>query len=62
MIIKNDRHFYPIEIVTGNEIKIDSFEVSLTPGIYWAHHDSTLNSTYPSFYIMLATRLAAVAG
>lgn len=62
MIIKNDRHFYRLEVTNGMEIKIDSFEVSLTPGFYWAHHDSTLNTTYPSIYIMIASRLAAVAG
>lgn len=62
MIIKNDRHFYALEVTNGMEIKIDSFEVSLTAGTYWAHHDSTLNTTYPSIYIMIASRLAAVAG
>lgn len=63
MIIKNDRHFYPVEILSGDRLKVDNTEVTLQPGIYYTHQDSTLHSSgYPSLYIMIATRLNAVLG
>lgn len=62
MIIKRDRHYYPVEVTSGMEIKIDTTEVSLTPGIYYTHFDIAIVSDYPSIYQMICTRIATVYG
>lgn len=62
MQLGEDRHYYPVVIPAGATITIKAVAVSLTAGTYWAHDDATLNASYPSFYIHLRTRLAAVYG
>lgn len=62
MIIKKDRHYYAVEVTSTDRIKIDSTEVSLTPGIYWTHFDTGIVANYPSIYQMICTRLATVYG
>lgn len=56
-----DKFYYPFTL-TSATVKVNGTEVSLTNGTYYAHNDSTLDATYPSFYIMLRARLAAVIG
>lgn len=44
MIIKNDRHLYPLKLVAGDtSIKFGSTTVHLPPGTYYAHKDAAFN-------------------
>lgn len=61
MTIAKDKHYYPIEITSGMQLKIDSTVVTLTAGTYWTHFDTTLSS-YPSLYQMMCSRIATVYG
>lgn len=62
MIIKLDKHYYPVEIPSGAVIRINSTNVSLTPGVYYAHYSSFFPATFTSFYAHLVSRLATVLG
>lgn len=60
MIFGLDRHYYPIEIPSGSQIKIKTIVVSLTAGTYYTHN--TVIGVYTSFWQHLITRLNTVYG
>lgn len=62
MIIGLDKWYYPVELPSGATIRINSTNVSLTPGIYWAHASSFFPTGYVSFYAHLCARLITVLG
>lgn len=62
MIIGLDKHYYPVEIPVGATIRINSTNVSLTSGVYYAHYSSFFPATFLSFYAHLVARLATVLG
>lgn len=55
--IKRDKFYYPFTLTGTPQIIVNGATVSLLPGTYYAHNDAALNSSYPSFYIMLVTQL-----
>jgi len=62
MIFGYDRHYYPVDLPVGSTIRINSTNVSLTPGTYWAHNSTFFPAGFLSFYSHLRTRLNAVLG
>lgn len=62
MIFGLDRHYYPVDLPAGAVVRINSTQVSLTEGRYYAHDSSYFPSGFPSFYAHLRSRLAAVLG
>lgn len=62
MIFGYDRHYYPVDIPVGANLRINSTNVSLTPGTYWAHNSSFFPAGFLSIYSHIRTRLNAVLG
>lgn len=62
MIFGLDRHYYPVDIPAGANIRINSTNVSLTEGTYYSHNSSFFPAGFLSFYAHLRTRLSAVLG
>lgn len=62
MIIRLDKHYYPVEIPSGAQVRINATNIPLTPGIYWAHASSFFPATYVSFYAHLCAQLITALG